>query len=127
MNPTPAVVDLVVHRDEKRCAWCGDAVWGERGTDWSLHHRRARGMGGDRRPDSNSPSNLVLVHGSGTTGCHGVIESRRAEALERGFLISKLSTEPASSHAVEHAAHGWTYLLSDGSTSTDPEASCASS
>ena len=119
-GPSPAVVDAVLHRDEKRCAWCGHGVWGERSEDWSIHHRRARGMGGDRRGDSNSPANLVLVHGNGSAGCHGAIESRRAESQDRGFVLSKLWPLGPERSPIEHAVHGWCYLLADGSISTDP-------
>jgi hypothetical protein len=119
-------VELVLHRDAHRCAWCRDFVSGERGWDWSIHHRRAGGMGGDKRYDANFPSNLVLVHGNGTVGCHGEIESRRGDAQIRGFLIPKLSFDPAAAFSIDHAFHGWCYLLEDGSISDDPpEESCA--
>lgn len=43
-------------------------------------------MGGTKR-GVNSLANLALVCGSGTTGCHGYIESHREEAYERGWLV----------------------------------------
>lgn len=119
-GPTRATVELVCQRDANRCAWCRGVVTGVRGEDWSIQHRRPRGMGGDRRPETNLPGNLVLVHGNGTQGCHGVIESRRAEAQEKGFLVPKGSVLPPAFHAIEHAFHGWVYLLDDGSISSHP-------
>lgn len=119
-GPSRATVELVCQRDANRCAWCRGVVTGVRGEDWSIHHRRNGGAGGDRKYDSNLPSNLVLVHGHGTAGCHGQLESRRAEARDRGFLVSKLSTGPASFYAIEHAFHGFCYLLEDGSISSHP-------
>lgn len=46
-------------------------------------------MGGTRRADANSPANLVLVHGSATTGCHGEIEANPQEAARRGFRLGQ--------------------------------------
>jgi hypothetical protein len=122
-RPTAAALDLVVERDSGRCAWCGAEVSGERGRDWSLHHRRPAGMGGDRRPETHLPGNLVLLCGSGTTRCHGEVESRRGEAMHRGFLVSRHAVQSPAHHAIEHAVHGWTCLLDDGSVSTDPPVS----
>lgn len=74
---------LVIKRDRALCQWCGDAVTG----DYSLQHRRARGMGGSKNPITSSAANAVLVHGTGTTECHGYIEQHPDEALERGFRV----------------------------------------
>ena len=63
-----------------RCARCGrDGVY--------IHHRRARGMGGTKRPEINLPSNLLFLCGTGTTFCHGWIEHNRAEARVNGWLL----------------------------------------
>lgn len=118
MRPTAKTLALVAARDSGRCAWCGGEVSGRRGEDFSLHHRRPAGMGGDRRPETHGAGNLVLLHGSGTTGCHGAVESQRAYALAKGFLISKLSAEHPSTWPIQHAVHGWCYLLDDGTWST---------
>lgn len=37
----------------------------------------------------NKPSNLLLLCGSGTTGCHGWVESYRNDAREFGFLVRR--------------------------------------
>lgn len=52
-----------------------------------IHHRRPRGMGGTRNPVINRVSNLMWLCGSGTTGCHGWVESHRAEAVESGWIV----------------------------------------
>jgi hypothetical protein len=55
---------------------------------YSIHHRMPRGMGGTSL-DLNKTSNLVLLCGSGTSGCHGWIEHNRQEAREFGFLLNR--------------------------------------
>lgn len=81
------VTDAVLERDQHSCVRCGCNLHGTRGIDWSIHHRRRRGMGGDPRPDTDLPANLVAVCGSGTTGCHGWIESNRDAARALGLLV----------------------------------------
>ena len=75
-------------------------------------------MGGTRRDDANSPANLVLLCGSGTTSCHGTVERRRGEAFDRGVLVRQ-NADP-SQVAIEHAVHGWCYLSDDGEAVTEP-------
>lgn len=115
VRPTAEVLEMVWLRDFGRCAWCGHGIHGERGRDWSLHHRRPAGMGGDRKPETHSPANLVLLDGSGTTYCHGRVERFRSDAMARGFLLSKLGRDQPSEFAIEHAVHGFVYLVDDGS------------
>lgn len=62
-GPTKATRALVWERDAGRCARCGLPITRE----WSLHHRVPRGAGGSRRPELNSPANLVLLCGSATS------------------------------------------------------------
>lgn len=80
-GPSRKVRDLI--RDErakKRCEvtglWLGD-------TDGQLHHRRPRQAGGTKRPDTNTPPNLLLLH----PDMHAWIESNRTEAYEFGLLL----------------------------------------
>jgi hypothetical protein len=68
-------------------------------------------MGGTRRPDL--PSNLIALCGSGTTGCHGWVESRRTEALEEGLLVRQ-HHDPATTPVL--LADGWKLLTDDGSS-----------
>jgi hypothetical protein len=112
IRPTKRAFETVVERDQGRCAKCGEEIWGVRGEDFSLHHRRPAGSGGDARPESHGPSNLLLLHGSGTTGCHGEVETDREKAREVGLLVSRFQdprVEP-----VEHAVHGKVFLRDDG-------------
>lgn len=69
-------------RDGGICRRCGAA-----GGQISRHHRKPRGMGGANRADAGRLSNIVTVCGSGTTGCHGWIESNRNEARLDGWLV----------------------------------------
>lgn len=107
-------VQAIWDRDEGRCAWCGTPIWGERGVNWSVHHREPRGMGGTSSPYVGRPSNGVLLHGSGTTGCHAYLEQNRDEAESKGFLISRIGVERPSNVPIEHAVHGRCVLNDDG-------------
>ena len=44
-------------------------------------------MGGSKDPVTNSPANLLLLCSSGTTGCHGWVESHRELAYATGLLV----------------------------------------
>jgi hypothetical protein len=87
MTVTPKVRREVIARDKSTCQWCGRFVDVDSGW-YSLQHKRARGMGGSKRIDTDLACNLVLVHGTGTTECHGYIESHREEAVSRGFNVA---------------------------------------
>jgi hypothetical protein len=78
------VRDAVLTRDAGRCARCAVPVGN---VPSSVHHRKPRGMGGTRDVRSFDPRNLVLVCGTGTTGCHEEIESQRALAYDTGWLL----------------------------------------
>jgi len=58
----------------------------------SIHHRRPRMMGGSKKPELHLSANLILLCGSGVTGCHGWVESNRDKAREQGFLIYKVES-----------------------------------
>lgn len=74
------------------------------GRSYSKHHRLPRGRGG-----TNVLSNLMLVCGTGTTGCHGMIESRRTIAYTRGWLV-RTGIDPAAAPVRIHSMR----LLADG-------------
>lgn len=79
-----AVRDTIAHRDQWRCVRCGaDITIGPA----SVQHRRPRGMGGTRDPLVSAPSNGILLCGTGTTGCHGWVETHREAAHEQGWSI----------------------------------------
>lgn len=81
-----AMRGIVFYRDGSRCQWCGVAINRSYG-DYSIQHRRARGMGGSKLDTTNLAANLVLLCGSATTGCHGYVESHREESIARGFTL----------------------------------------
>jgi len=74
---TPATRELVNARSGWKCERCG-----KRG-DMQYHHRRARGMGSTKRPESNLAANCLHLD----SACHAEIESRRAVAYENGWLV----------------------------------------
>jgi hypothetical protein len=86
-GPPPEVVEACLERGQYACEINGCDLRGNRGEGWSLQHRRPRGKGGSVHPRLNTPANLLVVCGSGTTGCHGLIENElRAAAYEVGWL-----------------------------------------
>lgn len=103
-GPSTATRELVRWRDRDRCRRCGAPTW-------QIHHRQPRGMGGTRDPRVNSPANLVLLCGTGVTGCHGWVESHRALAREQGWLVSQWA-DPVDVPIV-HMGHV-TYLTEQG-------------
>lgn len=122
MRPDKATLEIVWERDKGCCAFCHKSISGERGLDWSLHHRRPSGMGGDRKPETHGPANLVMLCGSGVTFCHGWVEQHRTDAMARGYLISRHGGTHPAEFVIEHAVHGFVYLLDDGSVRQVPTA-----
>jgi len=118
-GPTLATVHQVWTRDEGCDALTGEPITGQRGIDWSVHHRAPRSMGGSKRAWINSAANLVLLTGSGVTGSHGWVESHRKEAAELGFLVSANGNLTASEVPIRHAIHGFVYLCEDGTTTAE--------
>ena len=117
-GPTPTVVALVLDRARMQCEighTCGGKyLAGDRGQHWSLHHRRSRGMGGTSNPAINLPANLLAACGSGTTGCHGFVESNRLWALDLGLLIRTVDERLTQA---AYTIHG-NVLLNDAGTFT---------
>lgn len=119
---TPKTRWIIIARDTDddgvpRCQWCGEPVridWGE----YSLQHRRARGMGGSKLADTGQAHNGALVHGSATTGCHHYIESHPKEAAERGFRIPQ-GSNPARIPLIRWDGRK-VYLTADGRAVENP-------
>lgn len=105
-GPAQATRNSVVTRAAARCERCGS------GSPTNIHHRKPRGMGGTRDPEINSPANLMLLCGSGTTGCHGWIESHRQEAMLEGWIVPR-TANPADAPVRVWGA-GWVKLLPNG-------------
>lgn len=85
------------------CEYCGSNNFS---FGVSIHHRKPRGMGGTKKKETNDPTNLLLLCGSGTTGCHGWIESNREESYKRGLLV-KQSEEPGEVPVVDKFDNVW--------------------
>lgn len=101
-GPRAVVRLVVVSRAGGSCELCGVpvAVVDDDGqvtpvAAYSIHHRQPRGMGGTDDPAVNSPANLLLLCGTGTSGCHGLVESQRAMAVTNGWLVPR-PTDPAT-------------------------------
>jgi hypothetical protein len=119
-----ATSDAILEREGHCCGRCGGALWGERGLDYSIQHRRARGMGGTDRPDTNAPQNGIALCGSATTGCHGYVEAHPEEAEADGYRVPQ-GGDPLM-FPVVHFLHGpGTFLRSNGSWGSRPEGVCA--
>lgn len=73
-------------------------------------------MGGSKDPNTNSPSNLILLCGDGVRGCHGYIEQNRAEARRGGYNVPQFVTNPESIPV--NYWDGRTYRLNDDGTRT---------
>jgi 5-methylcytosine-specific restriction enzyme A len=87
-GPSRSVRAEVVDRFGGCCVRCG-----RRGA--TVQHRRPRQAGGSRDPQTNSAANLLWVCGDGTRGCHGHMESYRAEAYRMGWLVPAHATPAA--------------------------------
>lgn len=112
MSVDSAVRSAVLSRSGGRCEWCGAELCGEQGWAWSLSHRRPKGMGGSRRLDTDGAANLLVLCGSGTTGCHGWVESQRTQALVAGLLLH--STEDPAAEPLLLRQDRWVYLTPEG-------------
>ena len=98
---SPKIREIIYGRAQQRCELCGRSAYAG-----SVHHRRARGMGGTKTKWVNLPANLILVCGSGTSGCHGKIESYREMAYQAGWLL-KWGEEPEHRAFVDGAGRWW--------------------
>ena len=114
MSHIPAATStLLWQRAGGRCELCGLSL---ASGPYSRHHRRPRRMGGTRRPDVHSLPNLLLLCGDGVRGCHGRVESDRAEALAEGWLLHD-GEDPATTPVRIHP-WGTVILTPDGCYAT---------
>lgn len=114
-GPDRATRELVLERDDWRCVSCGLPIIGQQ---YSLQHRKARGVGG-----GNEPSNLIVLCGSATSpgGCHLAAEQRRADSRDLGYWVP--SWQDPRQVPVMHAMHGRAWLTDTGGISYSPPAS----
>lgn len=101
---------MLFARAQACCELCGRDLANTR--EYSKHHRRPRGMGGTLREWVNQVANLLLVCGTGTTGCHHRIESNRTHAYDMGWLLRH--SDSANEIPVEIFGRGLVYLTDDG-------------
>jgi hypothetical protein len=116
-GPDRATRALVLARDGYACVSCGVSVIG---SQYSLQHRVARGVGG-----GNEASNLIVLCGSATSpGCHLEAEKRTSDSHQRGYWLR--STEDPRLHGVmyrEADGSGVTrWLEDDGGVLDEPPA-----
>ena len=83
------------------CERCGNPLTGE---NLSRHHRQRRRDGGDRL------TNLLLLCGSGSTGCHGWVHAHPEEAREQGWIVPSWAN-PATTPV--RLPDGYLWLLHD--------------
>lgn len=100
-NPPKSVTDQVDARDAQRCVKCGRPLVGG-----SRHHRQLRSQGG-----KHTVENIVLMCGSGTTGCHGFVHAHPAEARDMGWIVPSWE-EPDETPMLTW--RGWVLLTADG-------------
>lgn len=120
-GPTPDVVEAALERAQHSCEINGCRLEGMRGHGWSLQHRMPRGRGGTRDPRINRLSNVLVVCGSGTGGCHGLIENQlRAAAYEVRWLLHRCvcfsvdCVHAPRRQQVWLLRERWVYLTDDG-------------
>lgn len=103
---------MVTERSGGRCEvrWCCD---GDPATE--QHHRRPRGAGGTRRESANLASNALAA----CSPCHAFIESNRALARERGWLIPQAEDFPETVPVLINRAR--CLLEDDGTVAVIPE------
>lgn len=103
-----AVRDLIAHRSGGMCERCGvnRAV--------QIHHRRPRGIGGSRRPETNQAANGLHL----CNGCHAVTESDRDEGLRHGWLVRQ-GRDPKVVPVFRMGQ--WVQLNNDGTITTKGE------
>lgn len=113
-GPSTATRKVVWSRAHGCCERCGKAISG----NYSIHHRKPRGMGGTKDAAANSPSNLVLLCGSATTpeGCHTAVEKFRQAALNTGWIVTR-TADPARV-PLKYPSGRW-YLLNDDGSMTE--------
>jgi len=80
---------------------------GRAASTWQIHHRRPRGMGGSKRPETN-----MAACGLGVCGdCHRLAESQREISYANGWLV-KQQHNPADIAVLYR--HRWVLLDNDG-------------
>lgn len=116
-------------RERERCFRCRRPIrFEDRGIGWSAHHRMPRGAGGVGRKSVltelarmiSAVTNCLILCGSGTTGCHGWVESHRAIAEDHGYIVRRGINPPAGIRIKRHDGSWW--LLTSSGLAVEVEA-----
>lgn len=105
---SPTVHELLDVRSGGFCEVCGVADMLEH------HHRRGRGQGSTKRPESTAVTNALVVCRS----CHRLIESYRSVALMLGWAVRQ-AADPAAQPVLYRGL--WVRLDDDGSITSTPQ------
>lgn len=104
-----ATKELILERAAGFCECCGV------GAVEQAHHRRPRSSGGSKAADTNTAANALAVDAR----CHALIESQRALALDRGWLVRQ-GQDPADVPVLRHGSE-WVLLREDGGVFVPPK------
>lgn len=100
---SPEVKATIRSRGQALCELCSQFT-----SDCTAHHRRVRGMGSTKRPETNAVSNGLWV----CAMCHHRIHSHPQQSYENGWLV-KQSADPALIPVLRRER--WVLLQDDGS------------
>jgi hypothetical protein len=106
-QPTRKTCNLVDERDGCCCVRCGKSLYSA--LTFSRHHRLMRSHA---FPGLHGTSNLILLCGSGTTGCHGWVHAHPSESYRNGWLV-RSTNYPDEMPVMDHR-HGWVLLDDEG-------------
>lgn len=121
----------VVVREGGKCFRCGkqvaiykpetyhDLPVVKRVAEFSIYHRKSRGMCGSNSTDVNIFPNLIVLCGTGTTGCHGWVEANPDEAYRDGLLLYELA-DPVLGPAFSEYRGYWIDLTTEKYFATTP-------
>jgi hypothetical protein len=111
-DPVPrALCKLIDERDHYACVKCGKPL---HVTSGSRHHRQRRAIGG------HTPENLILLCGSGTTGCHGDVHDHPEDARKHGWIVRATGIIEPEEIPLQVVANGpgsalrWVMLSAEG-------------
>jgi 5-methylcytosine-specific restriction protein A len=115
---SPLVRYQIEERSNTFCERCGCLA-----LNGQAHHRRPRGMGGSRNPETNQAANALWLCTAGDApiggnACHEHVESNRAEALKYGWIVAQHRT-PAEAPVLRRGF--WVLLDNKGDYFPIPE------
>lgn len=113
----PVLAQGVDFREGYRCLRCGRSLSDPPVGGFSRHHRQRRAVG------LHTYSNLILLCGSGTTGCHGWAHANPNKARRDGLIIDANRRPPIETAEVPVLTwQGWRVLDNNGQSTPIIEA-----